>query len=118
MSFLGLVIVSTKKGPVVHEVKAGSPLEIVVFLGDRIIAVDGNDTQSMTASAVTKKMDQRRKITVLSVVTEVQNSSGLFFGDTKRLKLPRVVPFSILVLLVYNTKYKFSCLFQVVAFVK
>ena len=83
MSFLGLVIVSTKKGPVVHEVKAGSPLEIVVFLGDRIIAVDGNDTQSMTASAVTKKMDQRRKITVLSVVTEVQNSSGLFFGDTK-----------------------------------
>ena len=72
---LGVVIDSTKKGPVVHEVKAGSPLEGVVFPGDRIIAVDDNDTRSMTASAVTKvmakKMDQRRKITVLSVVTGV-----------------------------------------------
>lgn len=72
---LGVVIDSTPRGPVVHEVKGGSPLEGVIFAGDRIIAVDDNDTRSMTASAVTKmmakKMDKKRKITVLSVVTGV-----------------------------------------------
>eukprot|EP00978_Attheya_sp_CCMP212_P031068 scaffold116117_cov52-Attheya_sp.AAC.5 len=69
---LGVVIDTTRSGPVVHAVKAGSSLEGLLFPGDKIIAVDGVDTSEMTASAVTKimarKMKQERKITVLSDV--------------------------------------------------
>jgi len=67
---LGVVIDTTKRGTVIHQVKSGSPLENVVFAGDQIIKIDEFDTNGMTASAVTKimatKMDQKRKITVLS----------------------------------------------------
>jgi hypothetical protein len=67
---LGVVIDTTKYGPVVHQVKPGSPLENVLFAGDRIIFIDDVDTRGMTASAVTKlmakKMDQPRKIIVIS----------------------------------------------------
>lgn len=70
---LGVVIDSTSKGPVVHEVKGGSPLEGIVFPGDRIIAIDGEDTRTLPASMVTKimaaKKDQQRRMTLLSVVT-------------------------------------------------
>lgn len=67
---LGVVIDTTKNGPVVHQVKAGSPLENIIYAGDRIIAIDGIDTRGMTASNVTKimakKCDEPRKITVFS----------------------------------------------------
>jgi hypothetical protein len=67
---LGVVIDTTKNGPVVHQVKAGSPLENIIYSGDRIIAIDGIDTRGMTASNVTKIMakrcDEPRKITVFS----------------------------------------------------
>ena len=73
---LGVVIDSTSKGPVVHEVKGGSPLEGIVFPGDRIIAIDGEDTRTLPASAVTKimaaKKDQQRRMTLLSVVTGIE----------------------------------------------
>ena len=72
---LGVVIDSTSKGPVVHEVKGGSPLEGIVFPGDRIIAIDGEDTRSLPASMVTKimaaKKDKQRRMTMLSVVTGI-----------------------------------------------
>ena len=72
---LGVVIDSTSKGPVVHEVKGGSPLEGIVFPGDRIIAIDGEDTRTLPASMVTKimaaKKDQQRRMTLLSVVTGI-----------------------------------------------
>ena len=73
---LGVVIDSTSKGPVVHEVKGGSPLEGIVFPGDRIIAIDGEDTRTLPASMVTKimaaKKDQQRRMTLLSVVTGIE----------------------------------------------
>jgi C-terminal processing protease CtpA/Prc len=51
-------------------VKAGSPLEGIIYAGDRIISIDEIDTRGMTASNVTKimakKCDVPRKITVSS----------------------------------------------------
>jgi len=67
---LGVVIDTTKHGPVVHMVKEGSPLEHVVFPGDKILSIDEVDTRGMTASGVTrvmaKKMHNQRTITVSS----------------------------------------------------
>jgi hypothetical protein len=66
---LQIVIHSTKDGPAVHTVKAGSNLEGQVFPGDLIIAVDNIDTRSHTAEQVMKMMIAKsgfeRKITVL-----------------------------------------------------
>lgn len=67
---LGVVIDTTSKGPVVWQVKAGSPLQDIIFVGDRIIAIDDIDTRGLSASTVTKimarKCDQPRKLKVLS----------------------------------------------------
>lgn len=67
---LGIVIDTTKDGPVVYQVKSGSPLENIIFAGDRIIGIDDIDTRGMTASNVTKimarKCNEPRKMTVLS----------------------------------------------------
>ncbi len=67
---LGVVIDTTKLGPVVYQVKDDSPLKSVVFPGDRIIAVDDIDTTGMTASNITKimasKSEMERRITVSS----------------------------------------------------
>ena len=67
---LGVIIDTTKLGPVVYQVKDGSPLQGVIFPGDRIIAIDEIDTTGMTASNITKimarKADKERKITVSS----------------------------------------------------
>eukprot|EP00539_Tryblionella_compressa_P018388 CAMPEP_0178866086 /NCGR_PEP_ID=MMETSP0747-20121128/4765_1 /TAXON_ID=913974 /ORGANISM="Nitzschia punctata, Strain CCMP561" /LENGTH=935 /DNA_ID=CAMNT_0020532935 /DNA_START=70 /DNA_END=2877 /DNA_ORIENTATION=- len=66
---LHIVIHSTKDGPAVHTVKAGSSLEGHIFPGDLIISVDNIDTRSFTAEQVMKMMasksDKERKITVL-----------------------------------------------------
>lgn len=68
---LGVVIDTTKHGPVVHMVKEGSPLEHVIFPGDRILSIDEVDTRGMTASGVTrvmaKKIHHERTITVSSI---------------------------------------------------
>jgi len=67
---LGIVIDTTSRGPVVHQVKAGSPLEDSIFVGDRIIAIDDVDTRNLSASAVTKimarKCNEPRTLKVLS----------------------------------------------------
>jgi len=67
---LGVVIDTTKLGPVVYQVKDESPLQGLVFPGDRIIAIDGIDTRKMTASNITKIMARKagleRKLTVSS----------------------------------------------------
>ena len=67
---LGVVIDTTKMGPVVYQVKDESPLKGLVFPGDRIIRVDDIDTRGMTASNITKimarKADLQRRITVSS----------------------------------------------------
>lgn len=67
---LGVIIDTTSKGPVVHQVKTGSPLENLIFAGDRIIAIDDIDTRDLSASAVTKimarKCNEPRVLKVLS----------------------------------------------------
>jgi len=74
---LGVVIDTTKDGPVVFEIKPGSVVEGVLFPGDKIIAVDDVDTRHMSASAVTqimaRRMNHRRKITVLSDASVLAN---------------------------------------------
>jgi hypothetical protein len=66
---LQIVIQSTKDGPAVHSVKAGSSLEGHLFPGDLIIAVDNVDTRTFKAEDVMKMMASKsgfeRKITVL-----------------------------------------------------
>lgn len=67
---LGVVIDTTKHGPVVFQVKDGSPLQGAVFPGDRIIAIDDIDTTGMTANNITTIMSRKaelgRRITVVS----------------------------------------------------
>jgi len=67
---LGIVVDTTKNGPVVHMVREESPLRTSIFPGDKIIAIDDIDTRGMTASGVTKIMGRRieedRKITISS----------------------------------------------------
>jgi C-terminal processing protease CtpA/Prc len=71
---LSIVIETSGNGPVIHQVKPRSPLENILFAGDRIIKIDNFDTSRMTASEVTRIMSQtigsRRKITVLSSIIE------------------------------------------------
>jgi len=71
---LGVIIDTTKSGPIIHELKASSPLKGLLYKGDRIIAVDDLDVRSMTASTLTRlmarKMDRTRKITVISAFEE------------------------------------------------
>ena len=66
---LQIVIHSTKDGPAVHSVKAGSSLVGHIFPGDLIIAVDNVDTRTFKAEEVMKMMSSKsgfeRKITVL-----------------------------------------------------
>jgi hypothetical protein len=58
---LGVVIDTTKNGPVVHQVKAGSPLEGIIFAGDRIIAIANIDTREMTVSNISQIMEAKFK---------------------------------------------------------
>lgn len=71
---LQVVIHSTRDGPAVHEVRAGSPLEGQLLPGDLIIAVDNDDTRALGADQVMKMMaersDSERKITVLRYTGE------------------------------------------------
>ena len=66
---LGVVLDSINNVVVVHRLKPGSPLEGVLKLMDRIIAVDDIDTSRMSATEVTKvmvsKMRKTRKITYI-----------------------------------------------------
>ena len=65
---LGIIIDTTIDGPVVHNVKNGSPLSGNIFPGDIIVAIDGVDTRAMSASDITaimvKTANQNRILTV------------------------------------------------------
>lgn len=65
---LGIVIDTAKYGPIVHEIKAESPLQGMIIKGDRIIAIDDIDTTRLSATKVTKimagKCDVQRKLTI------------------------------------------------------
>lgn len=69
---LGIVVDTTKDGPVIHSLKYNSALMGLVGSGDLIVGLDDEDTRSMTAATLTRMMAKRshnkeRKITLLSV---------------------------------------------------
>jgi hypothetical protein len=68
---LGIVVDTSKDGPVIHSMKASSPLLGLVGSGDLIVGLDGIDTRSMTAATLTRLMAKRsnqheRKLTLLA----------------------------------------------------
>jgi hypothetical protein len=68
---LGIVVDTTRDGPVVHSLKSTSPLLGLVSPGDLIVGLDDMDTRSMTAATLTRLMAKRshqaeRKITLLA----------------------------------------------------
>jgi len=71
---LGMIIDSPDDGaPVIHNIKDGSPIYDKINVGDRLVAVDDEDTRNMTAIKVSKlisrKSDCERKLTVIRYVS-------------------------------------------------
>jgi hypothetical protein len=69
---LGIVVDTTRDGPVVHSMKSSSPLLGLISAGDLIVGLDDMDTRSMTAATLTRLMAKRshqaeRKITLLAI---------------------------------------------------
>ena len=69
---LGIVVDTTRDGPVVHSMKPTSPLLGLISPGDLIVGLDDVDTRSMTAATLTRAMAKQahapeRKITLLAV---------------------------------------------------
>ena len=68
---IGIVVDTSKDGPSVHSLKSTSPMLGLINPGDLIVALDGEDTRSMTAAALTRLMARKsrqkdRKITLYS----------------------------------------------------
>jgi len=67
---LGLILKAAPDGPLVHQIKEGSPLIGHVFQGDCIISIDEVDTTTMSATEISELMVKTQKhervITVLS----------------------------------------------------
>jgi hypothetical protein len=68
---LGIVVDTTKDGPVIHSMKASSTLLGLAGAGDLIVGLDDMDTRSMTAATLTRLMAKRahqpeRKLTLLA----------------------------------------------------
>ena len=71
---LGMIIDSPDDGaPIIHNIKDGSPIYDKINVGDRLVAVDDEDTRNMTAIKVSKlisrKSDCERKLTVIRYVS-------------------------------------------------
>lgn len=69
---IGMVVDTTRDGPVVHTLKSTSPLIGLIYPGDLIVGLDDMDTRSMTAATLTRLMAKKsqqteRKITLLAV---------------------------------------------------
>mmetsp|Transcript_15781 Transcript_15781/g.23910 ORF Transcript_15781/g.23910 Transcript_15781/m.23910 type:complete len:656 (+) Transcript_15781:68-2035(+) len=69
---LGIVVDTTRDGPVVHSMKPASPLLGLISAGDLIVGLDDMDTRKMTAATLTRLMAKRaqqteRKITLLAI---------------------------------------------------
>jgi hypothetical protein len=80
---LGMVIDTPNNGvPVVHAIKQESVLCDRVYVGDRLVSVDGEDVTSMTAVQVSKlislKSDQRRLLVFLRA-KEINGSHDDFY---------------------------------------
>ena len=69
--YIGIIVDTTKHGPVVHSLKPTSPMLGLINPGDLIVGLDDQDTRSMTAATLTKLMAKKanqkeRKITLLA----------------------------------------------------
>ena len=66
---LGIIIDTCSEGPIVNRVKDTSPLVGLIFKGDLVVAVDGEDTREWSAHYLTKlvakKSSCERKFTVM-----------------------------------------------------
>ena len=67
---LGIVIDTTPDGPMIHSIKATSPLINMVVAGDIVIGIDEVNTEAMSAATLTRIMAKRsqqprRKISVI-----------------------------------------------------
>lgn len=66
---LGVIIDTSKAGPLIHSLRKDSQLKDLVNPGDLIVGLDGEDTRHMTAAKLTRKMASKsgetRKITLL-----------------------------------------------------
>ena len=77
---LGIIIDTCNMGPIVHSVKANSPLEGLIHEGDLVVGVDDEDTREWSAHYLTKlvakKSNCERKITVLRIVKETEKGES------------------------------------------
>lgn len=71
---LGITIDTTARGPIVHTVNPGSPLEGILWPGDMLVAIDDEDCRTLSAAAITERMastaDRKRKLTIVSDTTK------------------------------------------------
>ena len=78
---LGIIIDTCNMGPIVHSVKANSPLEGLIQEGDLVVGVDDEDTREWSAHYLTKlvakKSNCERKITVLRIVKETEKGESI-----------------------------------------
>lgn len=58
---IGVVVDTTRAGPIVHSLKKTSPMQGLMGPGDLIVALDGQDVRSMNAQQLTKLMAQKSK---------------------------------------------------------
>jgi len=69
---LKIVISDAINGAVVREIREGSPLQDVLFVGDRIVSIDDIKTRHMSARSIMqimeRKKNRRKKITVISSI--------------------------------------------------
>ena len=67
---MGIIVDSSKDGPIIHSINGDSPLVGKVFPGEFIIAIDGEDTSDWSAYNVTRLVARKsgsiRKLTLLS----------------------------------------------------
>ena len=78
---LGILIDSSKDGPIIHSIKKFSPLKHLVEPGDIILSVDGVDTKSMDAVAVANWISSKPSLAEQTLLMESKsqwnkNTSG------------------------------------------
>ena len=56
---IGIVVDTTERGPVVHSLKKGSPMQGLINPGDFIVALDGEDVRKLNAATLTKLMAKK-----------------------------------------------------------
>lgn len=71
---LGIVIDTTEHGLIIHKVKEGSPLENIIFPGDKILEIDGISARNLSASTFSKiiasRVNKMRKMVVETMAFE------------------------------------------------